>query len=351
LIESGEGAAVRRRHRDWFLALAEQAEQALQGAEQAAWLDRLEMEHDNLRAALAWCQAEDEGIEAGLRLGAALRRFWYVRGYLSEGREWLEKALSRRSRAPAALQAKALNEAGILTGAQSDYAAARRFHEESLEIRRTLNDRRGVAASLNNLGLVSREQGDTARARSYYEESLKTYRELGDAARTAIVLLNLGVVATEQGDDTAAQQLLEEALDIERTLGDQWLIAVALHNLGEVAHKQNDDLTAQQLFRESLTLRRELGNRSGIALILTSMAYTARSQGDAERTARLLGAVEVLREALNAPLSPADRADYDHNVAAARAALGEETFAAAWAQGRSSPLEQVIAYALGQTET
>ena len=162
MIAAGEEERVRERHRDYFLALAEEAEPKLMGAEQAAWLQRLEEEHENLRAGLDWSLVE-AGSEGGLRLCGALQRFWWTRGHLSEGREWCARVLGKAgAEERTSERAKALNVAGVLARRQGDYPAARALHEESLAIRRQLGDRRGMAASLNNLGNVAVKQGDLA---------------------------------------------------------------------------------------------------------------------------------------------------------------------------------------------
>ncbi len=190
---------MRQRHALHYLNLAETAEPELMGAEQTVWLQRLEAEHDNLRAALAWCQTSHGDVELGLRFGVALWWFWEIRGYLHEGRRWLEGMLAR---APehTALRAAALNGAGGLAIDQGDYAAARAWHEESLLIRRELGDQRGIAVSLGNLGNIALEQGEQAVARTRYEESLALMRELGDMWLIATMLHNLGNVAREGTD-------------------------------------------------------------------------------------------------------------------------------------------------------
>jgi predicted ATPase/class 3 adenylate cyclase len=355
LLGAGEAEVVHRRHRDFFLRLAEEAEPKLHGPEQAGWLERLEREHDNVRAALEWCQAESatyaEGVgsgrEAGLRLAGALWWFWLVRGYFTEGRDRLARALSRVDTAsPTAARANALNGAGNLAVWQADYAAGRSLHEESLAIRRALGDRPSIARSLNNLGLVAWRQGDYSAARALYEEALAVTRELGERGGEALVLNNLGLIATDQADYAAALSLFRESLAIQRELGDKLNIAIALNNLGNATQHQGDYETARALYKASLEIRRELGNKHGIVYSLERFACLAATQGQAARSARLFGAGESLREAIGARMDAADRADYEPHVAAARAALGDEAFAVAWAEGRAMTLEAAIEYAL-----
>ena len=388
-LESGAGETVRDRHRDYFLALAEEAAPKLNGAEQAAWLQRLEEEHDNLRAGLEWSLVE-AGSQRRLRLCGALYRFWWSRGYLSEGREWCARALGRpgaEERTPE--RAKVLHAAGVLAYQQGDYAAAKSLNEESLSIRRQLGDRKGIADSLNNLGLVVCDQGDFSAARALYEESLAIKRELKDRSGIANSLNNLGNVAFEQAEFADARVLYEESLAIARELGDRDVVACLLGNLGNVAMHQRDFASARALHEESLAINRELGHRQRIAGSLISLGTLASNQGDfasarglyneglaierelgdrmgiaasleglaavvaalssSLRAARIWGAAGRLREEFGAPLTPRDRPDYDQRVAEARAALGDDVaFYRAWQEGRSLPLEKAIELALAE---
>ena len=382
----GETEATRDRHLAYFLTLAEQAEPELTGPDQVAWLDRLEREHDNLRAALT--RASE--AETRLRLAGALWRFWYVRGHIGEGRVWLENALAGSSGASDLVRAKALNGAGALAMIQTDYTAARKRFEESLTLRRqsgdirgmadTLNnlgtltrslgdleaarayyaesltlrkqtgDRQRIAGSLSNLGMIARDQSDFILAQSYHAESLEIRRALNDTAGVATALLNMGVVNSDQGEYTIARSYFEQSLDLLRMSGNKWLKAVLLYNLGEVAFKQGDMISARQLLEESLTLGQELGDRENIARVLVSIAVMAADQSDYQRTARLLGIEEGLRASTGARLEPTISTDYDRSVAVARSALGQEAFAEAWAEGKAMAIEQAILYALGRTD-
>jgi predicted ATPase/DNA-binding SARP family transcriptional activator len=194
LQASGEAERIKARHRDWFLAFAEATEPQLKGAEPETWLRRVETEHDNLRAALAWSETDVEGAEAGLRLAGALNRFWNIRGDINEGRASLERALKRAGAQEAIVaRAKALNAAGELAHIQGDYASARALNEESLAIYRALGNKRGIAQSLNSLGMLTGQQGNYASACALYEESLTICRELGDKGGIAYSLDNLGI--------------------------------------------------------------------------------------------------------------------------------------------------------------
>ncbi len=350
LTESGESLVVRARHGDCFLTLAEEVKPKLRGPEQAQWLEVLEEEHDNLRQALTWYMEDIEDTEAGekgLRLGTALSEFWWTRGHLSEGRERLGALLAHpggQERTKA--RADALNGAGMLTWGQGDYGGARGLYEESLAIGRALGDKRGIAYSLANLGLVSAEQGDYSGARVLLEESLTIGRELGDKRGIALSLNYLGNAAYKQGDYSGARVLLEESLTIGRASGNKFGIAASLTNLGNVAYEQGDYALARVLHEESLAIGRELGAKAVIADGLEAFATLAARELQEERSARLWGAAAALRETFGSPLSPAKHEKQEREMTAVRETLGEDAFAAAWAQGRAMTMEQAIEYAL-----
>jgi non-specific serine/threonine protein kinase len=348
LEDSGGSAAARVRHRDYYLALAEEADPKLRGAEQAEWLQRLEEEHENLRAGLAWSVAE-AGTGGGQRLCGALRRFWWTRGHLSEGRQWCTRVLGRTGAERTRERANVLNAAGVLAFYQGDYPAARALEEESLAIRRELGDRSGIAGSLGNLGNVASGQGDYPAARTLYEESLAIRRELGDPSGIANSLGNLGNVALYQGDYPAARALDEESLAIRRELGDRFGIAVSLSNLGQVAYEQGDYPAARALDEESLAIRRELGDRIGIFYVLEGLAAVVASLRDSLRAARIWGAAERLRAEIGTPRPQNEMPGYDRYVAAARIASGDDAaFDSAWQEGRCLTLDQAIDLALAR---
>ena len=286
LLESGEKETVQNRHAGYFLQLAEAAAPNLDGPEQVVWLDRLEAEHDNLRAALEWYKAEEDGTEVGLRLAGSLSLFWTVRGHLSEGRTYLEEALRRKEAAvPTWVRARALHGAGSLAWSQCDYQAARTLFEQSLSINRELGNRAWEARNLNSLGNVADNQGDYQAATALFQESLAIYRELGDKRGLAAPLNNLGLVAQSQGDYQAARTLFEQALTINRELGKRAWEARNLNNLGVIAQEQDDYATATALFQESLTIYRELGDKLNIAgslhnLGAVALGLVAQNQGD-----------------------------------------------------------------------
>jgi predicted ATPase/DNA-binding SARP family transcriptional activator/Tfp pilus assembly protein PilF len=298
LEASGETEQVKVRHRNWFLALGEEAEPQLRGAEQGVWLARLESEHENLRAALAWCRAEQGGAEVELRMAGALWRFWEVHGHYSEGRAYLLEALEREGAGRRTEErARALNGAGVLASYQGDYEAARVLHEESLAISRELGDKQGIAWPLHHLGLMASRQGDYETARARHEESLTIWRELDNKGGIGWSLHQLGSVAREQGVYGVARALYEEALAISRELGDKQGIAWSLNDLGKAAYDQGEYTTAWALHEESLAISRELGDKQGIAWSLQHLGNVAGARDDyASALARHEESLAIFRE-------------------------------------------------------
>ncbi len=360
LIERGEAEQVKSNHCAYYLKLSEKAEPALIGPQQTEWLARLEQDHDNLRTALGWSleageagwQAADSELsdpfEVALRFGGALWRFWMVRGYLSEGRQWLEAALtaSGASTVSSAIRAKALKAAGTLSNTQNDPEAAREYYKKSLELMRQLGDRPGVASLLNNLGVVAREQGDHATARIFYEKSLAQFRVLDNKFAVGQLLNNLGLVARDQGDLTAARAFLEESLTIRRGLKDKWGIANTLDSLGDVTLDQKDFKAAHIFLKESLRLYRELGDRRTIAALLDFFAGLAAIEIQSDRSARLAGAAHTLRKTIGAPLSQAEESVLRRRLLPARQTLSPQAWLEAWEAGQAMTFDQAVDYAL-----
>ncbi|MBI3998935.1 MAG: tetratricopeptide repeat protein [Armatimonadetes bacterium] len=388
LEQSSEAEATRGRHRDWFLAVAERSEPELTGRDQSIWLDRLEREVDNLRAALEWSQAHAGEATNGLRLAAALWYFWVMHGYFSEGRRWLEATFISGEVDPA-VRAKALYGAGILAYHQGDYARAARLGEEGLALSRragndlrragclavmglaavgrgdyaqaavhgnealalfrTLGDHWGIALSLVIAGVAAQYHGDYRQAATLFQESLSILREVGDKRLAASVTGSLGVIARLSGNHAQASALLRQSLEFFRGLKDQWGIGYTLGHLGIVARAQGDEALALAFFRESLAVRWRIGDKRGMAQSLAGLGAIACAHADYRAAARLLGAAQALRKAIGAPMSPADQEDFDRTMRLVREHLEESAFATALAEGQSTPLEQVVAAALQET--
>jgi len=387
LAASGEAEAVQRQHAIFFLRFSEEAEPQIRGAEHFLWRTRLEVEHDNLRAALRWT-LESQEAEMGMRLAFSLVAFWRASNQDREGRNWCEQVLAQPgTSARTAARAMALLAAGAMTMFQGDLpqaqllleesiaigrevgraakrtlalalallaygallqgnlGAARELAEEGVRLFREVGEAWGTALALNHLGRATLELGDPVAARPLLEESAALFRA-GNMQRLAMPLNTLGRVALRQGDDTGARAYCEEALAVARATGDELFIAEALAQLGTVALHVGDSGQATALYQQSLTLIWTRGYRECIAEDLAGLAATASLLGQPERAARLFGAVEALREVSGIRLSPLPRADYDRAVEGIRAHLDEATFAQAWEKGRAMPLEQAIAEAL-----
>jgi non-specific serine/threonine protein kinase len=281
LQESGSSSDWHGRHLRYFVSLVERAEPHLTGPEQVSWLGRLEVEHENVRSALAWGSGREAEQERTLRLAGAFWRFWYMRGNLTEGRGRLTTLLNATAdRASDSLRAKVASGAGIIAAQQGDYAAAKQLYEESLSIRRGLDDRLGIAASLANLANVAAEQSDYQLARALHHESLGIRRERQDRWGIAMSLCNLGLLAMEQGDYLNARAWGDEALAIRRELGDRWATAVSLRNLGLVLLEQGDFEAARALHDEALTISRQLDDKVGIALAINDLAKISCREED-----------------------------------------------------------------------
>ncbi len=386
LAASGEAKDVERRAAQHFLHLADAATLKLVGAEQGQWLNRLETEHDNLRAALEWFLTHG-AVEEGLRLAGALPYFWDSRGYVSEGRRWLDRALAAADRdVPPAVKAKARYGAGELAVAQRDFQRAMTFldesrvlfqvagdeagvtcairkqgtifrlqddpeqarlrFEEALVLSRRRGDTREIALSLNGLGALAADQGRFEVAMPLFEEALSLLRELGATTPTTMVLVNLGQTARRMGDHHRAMVLISEALTSARRVGDTFRVAVALFGLAELVAERGDERRAIALLQECLVVLHARKDWLGMAEPLVSLAKLAEAHGPPERTVRLLGAAAMFREAGGLPAETAegDQAKY------LRAVLGEAAYSVAWEAGRALTLVEAVTEALALSD-
>jgi predicted ATPase len=350
LEASGEREISEQAHAAYYLSLAERAEPEVRGPEQARWMELLEAEIDNLRAALLWGQTHDQR-ETGLRLAGSLWYFWFARGCLREGRSWLEGLLEQagtagRAAISPAVWAGALNGAAWLAYVQTDYDRVVPSAEESLALSRELGDSAGLCSPLTSLGCVALDRGDYTRATPLLEESLTHARAAANTWWTAVSLINLGLLDGLKGDLERARERLEESLVVGRASGDARNIAYALDNLGTFAISQGDLPRAQTLLAESLPLHRDLRDTTGAAEGLEDMAWIAVARGEPRQAARLLGAAEALRDASGAARPEYLLALVDRTTTAAREALGMEEYEAAWAEGGALSWEQAIEAAL-----
>ena len=398
LAESGEGEKVQNRHAAYFLVVAEEAEPELVGPQQSAWVEQLEAEHDNMRGALSWVLERGEGGTA-LRLGAALRQFWYTRGYLSEGIRWLERVLADDDPTVSRTRVKALEGMGWLVQLQGDPERARATYQEMLELSRKLDDKGSIATALNSLGTVAVQHGDNERARALLQENLEVIGELeaeGDPAATLKkfhVSNLLGYLAiNEEGDYARAAALLQESLALARETGNTYLVGNSLSNLGHPALLQGDyekvkSLSEEALefahelgssgvefaptalinlglaelglgeheraagsFQEALLVSRDMGVKPQVIDTLEGMASLAGAMGKATRAAQLWGAAEAAREVAGLPLSTGELTLHKPHLASARSQLGETAWEEALAEGRAMSLDEAAEYALNEEE-
>jgi len=288
LAETSEGQVVRARHRDFYLGFAEDAEPRLQGPEQVAWLQRLEADHDNLRAALRWSLDCDE-TEAALRLGSALSLFWDTHGYVREGREWLDELLAHARERPTSTVTtrralgKVLDAASRTRARWSEFPQATEFLTHGLAVWRELGDKRGIAEALNNLAVGATQSGDRVRARVLVAESLALFRELSDKRGTAHALNNLAEILRSDGDLPGARALFEESVPLFEAIEERRGLSHALDNLGGILTAQGDYGPAEALYSRSRRLAEELGDNHAVATALRSLGGVAHHRGDHER--------------------------------------------------------------------
>jgi predicted ATPase/class 3 adenylate cyclase len=394
LAAAGEQDEVHGRLLSWALAQAKRAEPELKGPNQSAFLDLLEDEHDNMRAALTWAFGHLDAGD-GRQLSVLLSRFWLVRGYLTEGRHWLGLALaaSPLSSTTPRDRAKVLVAASTLAWHQGDYAGVGPLAEEALQLSRESGDTVGIAEALCRLGELATMIGDHKKARSLFEESRAAWTESG-AMRGVIQSMNvplhdLATIVLEEGDLDRARDLFEEALAIAKEHGNTTDVVFHLSGLGNVARCRGDHEAARALYEESHQMAIGLGYKRMAAFTLQYMAGLAFTSGDHERassiyrealgyfgpardelgivrcfeglakvaaltgkfdrTSRLAGCAEALRHAMRSPIPPSELDDYEWALKRARAGLGDDVFEIARSEGRRVEVEDAVRYALADS--
>jgi non-specific serine/threonine protein kinase len=344
LAASGESQKIHNAHAAYFLAIAEQFE----SSRPDGWTDRLEADHDNLRAAMTWWEAIGES-ELRLRLAGSLDWYWYTRGYLREGYGALDRALRQdltcADPAPAAVRSRALLAAGHLGWELGEYDSAVNWLRESLVISEERGDCAGRAAALLNLGLIAEKQGHEDTASAAFEDALALYREEGDRSGIVRALANLGDLAYRRGDSPRSLQLSEEALVLSRQSGDVQATARSLSNIAQLVLDRGDVTQARMLYKEGLTLYVNLHASLGIADVLAGLAAVAGALGQFPQMARLLGAAQAQCSAMGVPVLP-HHGQFDRSLEAARARLDGPSFAQSWSEGAKITLDEAIADAM-----
>jgi predicted ATPase/class 3 adenylate cyclase len=345
---------ARRRHAEHYTAFAERAPPQLNGPEQLVWLDRMETEQDNLRAALSWSletsaadpASDSERTAVGLRLAQALGGYWYRRGHIPEGRRWLERAINLARDDAGVPLALLTHWLGVLLERQGELEAALRRFERSLAIWRELGDREQQAKELNCLGFTHRNLGHLDTARSLLEESIAIAREIGSDRRLDPALNNLGQAETEAGNLDRAAQLLREALTLEQKRGDTVGAVIAQHSLAIVSLRAGRIHEASEMLSGTFGYLASSGDTLSLIDAIEVSACIAAELGDGMRAARLAGAAEAIRQQAGTPIQRQDAALLERFLAPARATIARDAWDAELAAGRALTEQEAITFLL-----
>ena len=343
LDEDPDAKATARRHAEFFVAFAQEAEPHLEAEDQAQWLDRCEREHDNIRTALRW--AIDSGeLTLAESMAAPLWRFWQQRGHLREGRRWLDEILAMPGEADAT-RAAALSAAGSVAYWQSDWDAMKRHYADALATYQEIGDRRGeMLARYNSAFIPMMAEGDADEAYAQFEKVLKIARELGDLRIIGRASGAMAYSSFMKSDYEAAIGPLEESMEFSRRAGDQFHVGDSLQSMGQVYRMMGDLPGARRYYHQALDLHEEVGNLPMIVAVLHMLSATASAEGDHQRAARLWGAAEAAWDEVGGG-APHPLMRLGDPVAAAEEALGRETVGELLAEGRAMDLEKAVAYA------
>jgi predicted ATPase len=350
---AGTDEEARRRHAEYYLALAEEAGPKLRGHEQTIWLPRLEGELDNLRAALTWCVGHGEGQRVA-RMAWASWTYWGLSGRMSEGRRWMEAALESEPGMPDASRARLLHIAATLGAALGDFGSARPANEESIRLFRRLGgDEGGVHLATGTAGLIAAGQGRPEEGLPMMVESAERRLEAGDKWASSVWFGFAATVALGLGDGARARRLAERSLSLGREVGAREAVSLALRTLATIARSEDDLELAGSLFGEGLRLNYEIGERTNIAYFLEGLAEVSAAEGRLERAARLWGAARTLPDTVEVVAYPhaADRAFYERLTAARERLDRQRAWEEAWAEGRAMSTEEAVAYALEDHKT
>jgi len=340
LAASGEERELRQRHALFFLDLAERADQGARSAGGAGELEQLEVEHDNLRAALGWLHDAGEA-ELELRLTNALSRFWWLRGHTREARRWLAAALERADDQPRRLRAETLRRAAVLAGVQGDHEVARSLAEQSRALYEEEGDVHGVALSVSSIAESLLHGGDYEEAGRSYEHARSLFRELGDDWDVAAATVNLAYVALGEDDPDRAAMLAEEGLVYFRDIGDPQSTATAIYVLGAAAVAKGEESDARSYLEDSLRLFADVGDREGAAECLHALAATL-AVTEPSIAAELTGAAETLREDAGSALAQFQLRWRDATVDTLRRSIGDDAYSAAFERGRELELDAAV---------
>ena len=388
LHASGEETMLRQRHAGYFLQFSEQAEPAIPGPEVGTWMERLDREEENLNSALSWFKADKNGIEQGLRLARSLSWYWVLRGYVHEGRKWVEDMLERTEISDrSSARARALQGVGWLALTEGDFetaslraeeslpilreigdkrergygemllalarmgqqnsTAARPLFEESYNLFKGLGDERGEAFVLYYLGMAAYFSNDSLTARTHYEESLRLFRKFGDAYGVTLLTSALEALILPEGDEEMARSLYDQTIPLLRASKNRGRLGMILIEQGNMwLHRYKSAQQAATLYKQGLRLWKDMGQvEQGIGIVkaLAGMAEVAAEEGQAMRAGQLFGSADRIL-----PSASKYRDDLNGRIAKAQMSLDSDEFAAGWSTGRTMTQEQAVSEALGQ---
>ena len=344
LDATDQAAATRDAHASWFIEVAERLRPLeIGGIQEERPLDILELEHDNFRAALSWLDTSGK-VEQLLQLSGALGWFWYLRGHLSEGRSWLDRAIDADSAGASdkVIRARAVRADGKLAWLQGDLPRAAALLTEAKALSEALGDLRGLAHSYLNLGVAAEKQGNESEAVRLYEEALTVFREVGDNPGTTNTLIDLADAEFRRGDLTRSQALTDESIALSRRLGDKIFLALSLFNSAQLCLARGEPAAAFPQFRQSLIYAAEVGNSWLIADALGGLAAVTASAGDPERGARWLGTARSVCDSLGTPGVP-HHEQFNRSLNAIKKVLPASGFSVAFDEGRSLSPHQAVA--------
>jgi predicted ATPase/class 3 adenylate cyclase len=340
----GDAERTAESHADHYIALAELAEPELMKPDQAAWLDRLEVEQDNFRGALRFLLECGER-ERALVLATSLARFWRTRGHLAEATRWFESTLDAEVEVDPLVLGRALSEAGTTADLQGDYVRAGVLLDRASAIFTEIDDIGRLAWTLNNRGIVAANRQELEKARELHERSLALAREVEDSWLIASASINLGNIAFFEEDYDRAAELEEDGLRMCLALGDRHRAALACLNLGWVHLRAGATEQAKAYLLDSLTAFGELHEKRRLPDVLEGLAGAAALEHQYERTARLFAAAYAMRDELDSPVSEHEATLYETYFVSVRDAIGTEGFNRAWREGQAMAVEQAIEYA------
>jgi predicted ATPase len=344
LVSDDDAPAVKRRHAHYFLDLAERIEPGFRGPDLEHHLQVLDLDHDNLRAALTWVLERDEG-EVGLRLVSALWRFWHLHGDLTAGLRWADEVLALPSAVGrTTFRAHALLAGGSLAYWQLAPAPMLRAYEEGLAIFRELDDHRGIALATYDMGFALALDGEVNQAAELLRSSRAMFEELGEQRGVGDALFGLSIMSRLQGNPMVAQAEAEEALQLHKDLGDLLGIHGDLYVLGSANRQNGNPDRARDLFLETMGMAEHMENPTGITLSLDNLAHEEIARGNPVKAMRLGGASEAIKESVGGE-APPELIDLPDLLEAVRPLMGEEEIRAAWEEGRRMSLEEALAYA------